>query len=284
MIVPTYNRRRLLGYTLDSLARQNISPEIFEVIVVDDGSVDDTAEMICKYRDVLNLKYFFQQDSGYRPGSARNIGIMNSEGEICLFVDSGIILSSQCVREHIYKHRALGDKVAVLGYVYGFDQGDCQERQIEELILPEEPEQSIANFKKAGIGFDIREKYYKKYNDRLDQLHAPWVLFWTCNVSIRREELIRAGLFDAAYDGRWGCEDNDLGFRLWQNEVGIYLCREAESIHFPHGKDMTRKLDEGYANCEYMHKKFKTKATAVFLENYKQIVLNEGVDINELIF
>ena len=283
VVVPTYNRRELLEFTLSSLARQDISRERFEVIVVDDGSDDDTREAVNRYSDYLNLKHRFQENTGYRPGSARNLGIVNAEGEVCLFLDSGVVLQSSCLREHIVMHANAAYRIAVLGYVYGFDQDGSGEDQIGKIIVPAEPDITIDRFKAVGTGFDIRDKYYQKYNDKLEDLPAPWVFFWTCNVSVQRKELIKIGLFDSNYDGKWGCEDNDLGLRLWNDGVKISLCRGAESIHLPHGKNMELKLSQGYANCEYLNKKFGTYATAAFLENYKQIVMNESVDINELI-
>lgn len=91
------------------------------------------------------------------------------------------------------------------------------------------------------------------------------------------------GLFDTNYDGNWGCEDNDLGFRLCEKGIKIKLCRAAESVHYPHGKDMNIKLQQGYENCVYFNRKFATIATQIFLDNYRKLVLNESVDINELL-
>src|SRR5579863_8702073 len=119
VIVPTYNRRTLLEYTIHSILNQDIPTDDFEVIVVDDGSDDDTRELLDSYSDLLNLKYQYQPDLGYRPGSARNLGIMRAEGKVCLFVDSGVILNKQCLRAHILMHSQKTSRVAVLGYVYG---------------------------------------------------------------------------------------------------------------------------------------------------------------------
>jgi glycosyltransferase involved in cell wall biosynthesis len=65
IIIPTYNRKKLLMYTLDSILKQSISLDLIQVIVVDDGSSDDTAEMVRPYFEEINFKYFFQEDKGY---------------------------------------------------------------------------------------------------------------------------------------------------------------------------------------------------------------------------
>jgi len=81
VIVPVYNREQFLGETLDSIFALDYVP--FEVMVVDDGSTDGSAEIAQSYPDV---HYFRQENRG--PGAARNIGIEASRGEFVAFVDS----------------------------------------------------------------------------------------------------------------------------------------------------------------------------------------------------
>src|SRR5690606_38740256 len=124
VIIPTYNRAKLLGYTLDSLVSQNTNKDRFEVVVGDDGSSDETAQVVEAYRDSLNIKYTFQEDKGYRPASARNKAIRLAEGAICLFVDSSVILHPDCIDEHIRFHKSHVSPVSAIGYVYGFDHNE----------------------------------------------------------------------------------------------------------------------------------------------------------------
>ena len=283
VIVPTYNRRELLEFTLNSLLSQNVPKDEFEVIVSDDGSSDGTKEAVKKYQGLLHIKYLYQEDKGYCPASARNSGVREAEGRICLFVDAGVILNKQCISEHVGIHGHRADRIAALGYVYGFDQNGSSEEDIRNMMIVDDPAGTIERLKAAQVGLDIREKYYKKYNDRVEDLPAGWALFWTCHVSVCKKELVEIGLFDEGYNERWGCEDNDLGFRLSQNGVKITLCRSAEAVHFPHEKNMVQKQAQGYENCKYFHDKFQTEATRIFLENYMQLVSNEAVDINELL-
>lgn len=282
VIIPTFNRARLLGYTLRSLELQQLSKNNFEVIVSDDGSNDNTQEVVNQFRDKLNIRYVFQEDKGYRPASARNKGILHAKGEICLFLDSGILADDQCLQAHVDIHQAAVSQIAAIGYVYGFDQ-EGTENDIRPLIDVDNPANTIRKFQQTNFCPDIREPHYQKYNDRLEDLPAPWILFWTCNVSAKRSALMEVGMFDEKFDGNWGCEDNDLGIRLQQHHVKIVLNRKAQSIHFPHEKDMQEKTSQGYANCLYLHQKFNSVETAIFLQNYLQLITNEFLDINELI-
>lgn len=278
LIVPTYNRSELLEYTLNSCLHQDTSQLEFEVIVADDGSSDNTKEVVGKYAEQINVKYVFQEDKGYRPGAARNLGISVAEGEVCVMIDSGVILDPGCLAAHLEFHRAKGPKVAAIGYVYGFDQGvpDLLEK-LRKAVIPMRPGESIRNLSKDKAFFDLRDHHYMHHRDKIEDLPAPWLYFWTCHVSVGRENLINVGMFDEQYNGRWGCEDNDLGFRLNQSGTKIHLLREAKSIHYPHYENWPEKQKQGYENCILFNNKFQTVETQLFLETY----LNEiFTDIN----
>ena len=82
VIIPTYNRASMLREALDSVFAQTFTD--YEVIVVDDGSTDDTPAIVARYED--RVRFFRQENSG--PGAARNLGIQNVSGEYVTFLDS----------------------------------------------------------------------------------------------------------------------------------------------------------------------------------------------------
>ena len=91
VIIPTFNRQKLLVEALDSVRRQSFRD--FEVIVVDDGSTDDTSTTLARYADGWPdgpLRCFRQDNAGQ--GAARNLGISHASGEYCLFLDSDDLL------------------------------------------------------------------------------------------------------------------------------------------------------------------------------------------------
>ena len=81
VVIPTYNRGRLLCDALDSIEKQTLP--VFEIIVVDDGSTDETSQLIRRYAKV---KYIRQNNAG--PAAARNRGIREACGEYVAFMDS----------------------------------------------------------------------------------------------------------------------------------------------------------------------------------------------------
>jgi glycosyltransferase involved in cell wall biosynthesis len=85
VIIPTYNREKLLPRAIKSVLSQTFQD--FELIIVDDGSNDNTKEVVEKFKKKDNrVKYFYQKNSG--PARARNLGIKNSKGDYIAFLDS----------------------------------------------------------------------------------------------------------------------------------------------------------------------------------------------------
>lgn len=84
VIIPTYNRADLLPMTVESVFAQTYKN--YEIIIVDDGSTDNTKEIVEPYLSKSNIRYFYQENR--KQASARNNGIRNSEGEYIAFLDS----------------------------------------------------------------------------------------------------------------------------------------------------------------------------------------------------
>jgi glycosyltransferase involved in cell wall biosynthesis len=85
IIIPSYNRPRQLGRCLTSLAQLNYPRDQFEVIVVDDGSVQPVAEVTRGFLEQLQLKTLRQENAG--PARARNFGAECANGEVLAFLD-----------------------------------------------------------------------------------------------------------------------------------------------------------------------------------------------------
>lgn len=87
VIIPNYNRTNLVGDTIESMLRQSLPPS--EVIVVDDGSTDDSAKVIRSFGD--RVKLIEQSNQG--PGAARNRGMEAATGDLIQFMDSDDLAS-----------------------------------------------------------------------------------------------------------------------------------------------------------------------------------------------
>lgn len=83
VIITTYNRSDFLGFTVKSVLSQTY--DNFELIIVDDGSTDDTSEIVKSYNDA-RIIYYYQENKGQNP--ARNIGMKLSRGKYIAHLDS----------------------------------------------------------------------------------------------------------------------------------------------------------------------------------------------------
>jgi glycosyltransferase involved in cell wall biosynthesis len=98
IVIPAYNRACFLGATLDSVQEQTY--QTWECIVVDDGSTDNTREVVAEYagRD-SRIKYLYQRNRG--PAAARNQGLRSCQGQYVQFWDSDDLVEARKLELHV---------------------------------------------------------------------------------------------------------------------------------------------------------------------------------------
>jgi glycosyltransferase involved in cell wall biosynthesis len=95
VIIPSFNCAEFLGDAIESVLAQTM--QAFEVIVVDDGSTDGTAEVIGRYSSDLRIRYIYQDNRGL-PG-ARNTGALSSTGRFLAFLDADDSLAADALEK-----------------------------------------------------------------------------------------------------------------------------------------------------------------------------------------
>ena len=88
IVVPVFNRPDEVDELLDSLTRQSLKN--FEVVIVEDGSKKPCKDVCDKYADILDLHYYYKDNSG--PGQSRNYGAERAQGDYVLILDSDVVL------------------------------------------------------------------------------------------------------------------------------------------------------------------------------------------------
>ena len=96
VIIPCYNHGRYLAYAIDSVLTQNY--DRIEIIVIDDGSVDDTAMVAKKYDQVI---YYYQTNQGL--SASRNRGVELSKGDFIVFLDADDWLLPNAIQLNLQK-------------------------------------------------------------------------------------------------------------------------------------------------------------------------------------
>ena len=101
VIIPTYNGSKSISATIESVLNQTFKD--FEIIVVDDGSTDDTTVVLKQYKN--RIHYFRKSNGG--PASARNLGLRNARGKYIAFLDhddiwlpSKLTIQTECMENH----------------------------------------------------------------------------------------------------------------------------------------------------------------------------------------
>lgn len=122
-IVPAYNAAKYLGRCLDSLLDQDLPADEYEIVVVDDGSTDDTRGVLQRYaRQAPNVRAFFTENRGV--GEARNYACTQAEGKYFTFVDADDWVRPRSLRQLYGQMEAERLDLLVLNFRYWNDQGE----------------------------------------------------------------------------------------------------------------------------------------------------------------
>jgi glycosyltransferase involved in cell wall biosynthesis len=96
IIIPVYNRPTEIDELLESLTKQCFSDD-FEILIIEDGSTIKSDVIVEKYKNELDIKYFFKQNTG--AGASRNFGMQKASGNYFIILDSDVIVPSQYLSE-----------------------------------------------------------------------------------------------------------------------------------------------------------------------------------------
>lgn len=251
VVIATYNRCTVLETTLKKLALQSISPDKFEVLVVDDGSTDKTSDTVKSLMNILpyRLRYKYHENCG--PGYTQNCGIREANSTLLLLMADDIWATPQLLEQHAKSHTVHPcENYAVLGKV---------------LQSPELPQTTMHQH------WDPFHFYLLEDKSELDSLY-----FFACNISIKKEFLLRNGM----YRERKGAahEDIELGYRLGQKGLKIIYNLNALAYHYHQETLMVacqRAYERGY-NFDLL----KDNIPAIFLmPYYKFLNLEAGLTI-----
>ena len=216
IIIPTYNASKSLTRTLASLAALQTSA-ITQIVICDDGSTDDTKTMVNRFRSHLPMVYRHQENRGFRPGSARNLGIKEAAGDVVIFIDSDVVIPVGWLDAHLKYHQ----EVAYDRLVFGF-------RRRVTVSPPSNTELSAIEEYET----DHREAILSPDNKKLRDPNTLWYFAFSCNMSIGGES--KGLLFDEDFVG-WGNEDLDYAYRARLGGAELVCAPNASLWHVDEG-------------------------------------------------
>jgi glycosyltransferase involved in cell wall biosynthesis len=205
-VVCTFNRAELLAKMLESLCRQSLPREQFEIVVINDGSTDDTEDIVRSFKDKLPLRYLFQKNAGL--AAAKNHGLFASRGDFVLFLDDDDMATETLFEEHVKTHREYpSEQYAMLGYTR---------------LSPEIVSKPLMHFV-VEVGCFLFSYPILKPGEILD-----YTFFWGGRSSCKRSFLLEYGVFNPVF--RFGCEDIELGYRLAKQGLRVIYNEHAVSV------------------------------------------------------
>jgi len=193
VVVPTYRRPALLERCLTSLWVQTLDADRYEVIAVDDGSGDETADVLREAARTSNVRPIIQPENR-GPAAARNRGVAEARGALICFIDDDVVAAPDLLAQHLRFHAQAGDeRLGVLGRIHW------------------EPHLRVTSFMRwldrSGLQFG--------YDTWLREgaVDPPYAAFYTANLSMSRQLLLDAGGFDERFPYP-AYEDMELAYRL----------------------------------------------------------------------
>ena len=197
IIVPVYNRPDEVDELLESLCSQTLKD--FEVVIVEDGSKITCKDVCDKYADILDLHYYYKENSG--PGQSRNYGVERAQGEYVIILDS--------------------DAVTPTGFMQAIDS-ELQQQPSDAWGGPDAAHESFSDIQKA-ISYAMTSFFttggIRGGKKQLDKFYPR-----SFNLGIRREAYLQLGGFSKTRFSKMSLYGEDIDFSIRIYKAG-YTCR-----------------------------------------------------------
>jgi len=258
VVIPAFNNGSYLANTLSHLDKQDLDKSMYEVVVVDDGSSDNTSELILQATQELTMPmtvmYYPRMkkremgDSQFRAGLARNLGVKWASGELLVFLDSDIIVPPHFLR----KTAELHETSSIVLWRRDYLNKDVNSTAVTyEGVQPERD----CFIPEGGYWHNF---YQQAQKDSWQSLPDFWKYTCTYALSLPAKVFKEAGWFRKTYCF-YGFEDTDLGLRLadagysfhFHNEAVYHLFHETGRSEFKNSFFFRQRLLKNTARIFY---------------------------------
>jgi glycosyltransferase involved in cell wall biosynthesis len=232
VLVTTYRRPRHLALALESLALQQTAGVTMEVVVSDDGSGDETPQVVRSFAATapFPVRFTTQPHDGFRLARVRNEAARRATGRYLLFLDGDCIVPRHHVAAHAARRR---HGTALLGY--------CARLPAEAnvILVPENLAiTNLAALVPASERRSLARRRRKAWWHAITR-HPTKPRLAGGDFGVWRDDFERVNGFDERFVG-WGQEDDDLGLRLRASGVRLEtILGQTHSLHVWHDTDAT---------------------------------------------
>ena len=201
IIIPVFNRPQEIDELLESLTKQDFSDD-FEVLIIEDGSVQKSDIIVEEYKNQLDLKYFCKENTG--AGASRNFGMQQASGNYFIILDSDVIVPPQYLSEV--------KKTLKINFTDAYGGPDAAHKSFT--LLQKAINYSMTSFLTTG-GIRGKRSTITKFQPR------------SFNLGMSKKAFEKTQGFSKMKNG----EDIDLTFRLWQLGFETQLIEKAFVYH-----------------------------------------------------
>lgn len=236
LLISTYNRPDALELCLKSILRQTVQP--FEVVICDDGSTEETKDLLAKYQGQTNIPiiHVWQPDEGFKVGQIRNKGIAKSSGNYIIQADGDLILHEDFIKDHLAicqpNFFTTGSRVLL--------SKETTEALIKnnsiDLNKYSKSETNFFNGLRIPVLRDFFSSRYKIKGSYLYYIKG-------CNMAFWKDDLVKINGYNEAITG-WGKEDTEICIRLINAGVKKHFLKFGGITHHLFHKEASREMLE----------------------------------------
>ena len=202
LVISTYNFPKALNLVLKSLTKQSVMP--YEVLIADDGSKNETKQVIDFYKKKISLpiKHIWHKDVGFTKSTILNKAIARAKGDYIIQIDGDCILHMNFVSDHL-------KMLEKDQYLFG-SRVNIQKEYLGELYSSEKVNYSLFS---KGIKKRTRAIYAPFFGKLYKSSNSFSNKFRGCNTSFFKSDFIAVNGYNEEFKG-WGREDSELALRF----------------------------------------------------------------------
>lgn len=242
VIIPTYNRAKMLGLTIESFIAQDYPKELYEIIISDNNSNDNTRDVVAEWqaKSPVPIKYIFEKRQGVH--YARNTAAKIAERDVLYYTDDDMIADPNLLKE-IIKPFLMDEKIAT----------------VTGRVLPKwekpPPKWIVA----------LCYNYWLSLNDKKEELiiSSADCGIISCHQAILREVFFKSGGFNPENTGGEWLGDGETGLNIKIQDLGYKFAYIGSSIIY-HMIPATRMTQS------YLNKRFKNQGSCDSYTDYRK--------------
>ncbi len=249
-VISPYAGSDTLAYFLESLTRQTLDPDLFELLLIEDGDYNCTQILgSYKTRFAARVMPLIRPDGfvGHSAGLCRNLGAHHARGRVLVFIDSDCLIHPDCLRSHF----------ELMSESRGFAIcGAAKELPVyNQELLRREPTPTYEELALSSL-IDHRSE---SDDDVTPPSGNGWDYWYSLNAAVGREDFLNVGGFD---ETGYRCHDMDLAYRLFKSGLRFEYSQVPEVIHVEHPRSINFRKEQmkGWLHLAKQHPELKAFA------------------------